>query len=401
MIISAKDRRRVARRRLPRWLFDYIDGGAGSEVTLRRNRVALERIGFVPMALRGAAAPVLGADVLGFDLDFPVILAPVGMAGLVSPAGEIAAAQAAATAGSAMWVSSFSLAGIEQIAARVDPARLGFQLYVFRDRAVTQDVLRRVWAVGIRTLVVTVDTPVTPLRERDARNGFRSATGISPRLAAQMLARPRWLYGAMRRSDRLVGNLVPYDMGTNLFAQAASIGRAMDPTLDWDDMARLRAQWKGRLVIKGVLHPQDVARAATLGMDGVVLSNHGGRQLDGAISAIEALPACVDAARGRVEICVDGGFRSGGDLVRALALGASAVLIGRPWVYGLAAQGGQGVADVLASLRDGMCSTMTLLGAADLTSLRAMWPMCFQTSSIPTGGDGACVPDFRPAEATA
>ncbi|MBO1325100.1 alpha-hydroxy-acid oxidizing protein [Acetobacter sp. TBRC 12305] len=401
MIISANERRRVARNRLPRWLFDYIDGGAGAETTLRRNTAALDRIGFVPFALRGAAEPSLKARVLGLDMDFPVALAPVGMAGLVSPVGEIAAARAAVGAGSAMCVSSFSLAGIEQIAASVDPARLMFQLYVFRDRAVTQDMLCRVWAAGIRTLVVTVDTPITPMRERDARNGFRSATGVSPRLAGQMLVRPRWLYGALRRSDRLIGNLVPYGMGTNLFAQAAAISRAMDPGLDWDDMARLRAQWKGRLVIKGVLHPQDTARAAALGVDGVVLSNHGGRQLDGAISAIEALPASLDAAQGRVEVCVDGGFRSGGDIIKALALGASAVWIGRPWVYGLATAGGQGVADVLASLRDGMRSTMTLLGAADLATLRASRAQCLQTESIQTGEGGAVVPFPRMAEATA
>lgn len=371
MVISVEDARLAARQSVPRWLFDYVDGGSGAETTLHRNISALADLGFLPSILRGAASPDTGTTLFGVTHRVPLILAPVGMAGMLSPAGEIAAAIAATRAGLSMCVSHFALAAIEEIAAAVDPTRLMFQLYIFRDRTVTRDMIGRAWAAGVRTLVVTVDTPVTPLRLRDARNGFRSATRLSGRLATQCLVRPRWLYGALRRPSRIIRNLEPYGMGDTLFAQAAAIGRAIDPAIGWDDIAFLRENWQGRLVIKGVLRPDDAERAASAGLDGVILSNHGGRQLDGAVSSIETLAACRAAAGGRIELCVDGGFRHGADVVKALALGAHGVLIGRPWAYGLAAGGMQGVSDILTLFQDGIRSSMTLLGMPDIAHLRA------------------------------
>ncbi|GBQ32942.1 FMN-dependent L-lactate dehydrogenase [Gluconacetobacter sacchari DSM 12717] len=370
MVISVEDARLAARRGVPRWLFDYVDGGSGAEATLRRNIAALARLGFLPSVLRGAASPDTGTTLFGIPHRFPVILAPVGMAGMLSPGGEISAAIAATRAGLSMCVSHFALASIEDVAAAVDPARLMFQLYLFRDRAVTRDMVVRAWAAGVRTLVVTVDTPVTPLRPRDARNGFRGSTHLSGRLATQCLLRPRWLYGALRRPNRIIRNLAPYGMGDTLFAQAAAIGRAIDPAIGWDDIAALRESWKGRLVVKGLLRPDDTERAAAAGLDGVILSNHGGRQLDGAVSSIETLAACRAAVGGRIELCVDGGFRHGADVVKALALGAHGVLIGRPWAYGLAAGGIEGVTDILTLFHDGIRSSMTLLGAPDIADLR-------------------------------
>ncbi|MFT8421234.1 MAG: alpha-hydroxy acid oxidase [Gluconacetobacter sp.] len=371
MVISVEDARHEARRRVPRWLFDYVDGGAGAEHSLGRNLSALAGIGFLPSVLSGAGTADTGTTLFGIAHRFPVALAPVGMAGMLAPGGEIAAAMAAARAGISMCVSHFALASIEDIAAAVDPAGLMFQLYIFRDRAMTRDMVGRAWAAGVRTLVVTVDTPVTPLRLRDARNGFRSATRLSGRLAGQCLLRPRWLHGTLRRPDRIIRNLEPYGMGQTLFAQAAAIGRAIDPAIGWDDIAALRDLWKGRLILKGILRPDDTARAVSAGLDGVILSNHGGRQLDGAVSPVETLAACRDAAGSGLDICVDGGFRHGTDVVKALALGAQGVLIGRPWAYGLATGGMRGVGDILTLFHTGIQTGMILLGTPDIADLRA------------------------------
>ncbi|GAA4488703.1 alpha-hydroxy acid oxidase [Gluconacetobacter asukensis] len=370
MIVSVDQLRQAARGTLPRWLFDYVDGGAYSEATLRRNRDALAERHLLPFVLRGVARPDAGASILGVRQPFPIGLAPVGMAGMLDAQGEIAAARAATALGVQMCVSHFSICSIEEIARAVDPAFLMFQLYIFRDRAVTEDMVRRAWAAGVRTLVVTVDTPVTPLRERDVRNGFRQLSRLSLRHIGQMLPRPGWTWRMVRRGHCVIGNLVPYDMGTTLFSQAAAISRSLDPAIGWDDMAWLRTIWKGRLVVKGVMQPADVATCADLGLDGVVLSNHGGRQLDGSASAVDVLEAGIRAANARIQILVDGGFRYGGDVAKALMLGAAGVMIGRPWAYALAANGEKGVTDVLKYFRDGLLSTMTLLGAADLGALR-------------------------------
>ncbi|WP_367161129.1 alpha-hydroxy acid oxidase (plasmid) [Kozakia baliensis] len=361
----------AARRTLPRWLFDYVDGGSYSESSLRRNREAFSTKSFVPYALRSCRDPNPSVTLMGRRQAAPLVLAPVGMGGILSAEGEVAAVRAAARASVPACVSHFSIQSIEVIAKAVDPSDLMFQLYVFRDRHMTRDMVMRAWHAGVRTLVVTVDTPITPMRERDARNGFRSASRLSIHHLAQMALCPRWTWQAARRDGRRMANLDPYGMGPTLFAQAAAIARGMDPTFDWDDIAWLRDMWKGKFVVKGVLHPEDTRRAAALGADGVVLSNHGGRQLDGAASGFDMLEANVVVASGRLSVLIDGGFRYGSDVVKAMALGADGVMIGRPWAFGLAARGEQGVSDVIDYFLQGIRSTMTLLGTPDVATLRA------------------------------
>ncbi|OUI84158.1 alpha-hydroxy acid oxidase [Acetobacter tropicalis] len=370
VIVSVDDFRTAARRRVPRWLFDYVDGGSYAEATLLRNRSCFNEHPFLPRVLRQIAQPDTTTTVLGVKHAFPLILSPVGMGGMLSAAGEGAAARAAADATLSMCVSHFSIASIENLARTVDPARLMFQLYIFRDRAITADMVRRAWDAGVRTLVLTVDTPVTPLRERDARNGFRRLSRLSGRQICQMASRPRWTLGVAQRSDRVIGNLVPYSMGRTLFEQAATISRSLDPAIGWADVAWLRQLWKGQFVLKGILHPEDTERAAGIGADAVILSNHGGRQLDGAVAALETLEANVATAAGRLEILVDGGFRYGNDIMRALTLGARAVMVGRPWAYALAAGGEKGVRDLLTYFHEGLQSGMSLLGADGIQNLQ-------------------------------
>jgi L-lactate dehydrogenase (cytochrome) len=370
MIVSVDRLRLAARQTLPRWLFDYLDGGSYSESTLHRNIAALSQWRFVPQVLGALPQPDVRSSIFGRQQDVPIVLAPVGMAGMLSPDGEIKAARAAAGQGVQACVSHFSIMPIERIAQAVDPDFLAFQLYIFRNRDITRDMVSRAWDCGIHTLVVTVDTPVTPLRERDARNGFRNVSRLSGRHVAQMMVRPRWTFRAARAKGRTIGNLDRYGMGSNLFAQAATIAREIDPHIGWDDIRWLRDTWKGRLVVKGVMQPDDSAQAGRLGVDALVLSNHGGRQLDGAVAAIELLEDNIKAAGSVTEILVDGGFRYGTDVVKAMALGAAGVMIGRPYAYGLAADGEQGVADVLDYFRQSILSTMTLLGAPDIAALR-------------------------------
>lgn len=370
MLISVEDARLAARRTLPRWLFDYVDGGAYSEASLKNNLASLSAVRFIPAILCGVSAPDTAVKILETHQTFPLVLAPVGMGGLLSVGGEVAVVRAAAAAGIQTCLSHFSIQSIEDIARAVDPAILMFQLYIFRDRAITRDTLQRVWNAGVRTLVVTVDTPVTPMRERDARNGFRSISKLSFRHFTQMMIRPGWTWNMAHKGGRLMANLEPYGMGKTFFAQSATISRELDPTINWLDLKWIREVWKGRLVIKGVLHPEDTRRSAELGAEGIVLSNHGGRQLDGAVSGFEMLSKNVQAANGRLDILVDGGFRYGSDIAKAMALGASGVMIGRPWAFGLAAEGQKGVADVIDYFHQGLRSTMTLLGARDIAALR-------------------------------
>ncbi|WP_246285398.1 alpha-hydroxy acid oxidase [Nguyenibacter vanlangensis] len=370
MIVSIEALRLAARRILPRWLFDYVDGGAYSETTMRRNLGALAERYFVPRVLRGVSRPNARTTLFGHQQDVPVMLAPVGMAGMLSPQGEIKAARAAARQGVTACLSHFSIVSVEDVARVVDPVSLAFQLYIFRDRDLTRDMVSRAWARGIRTLVVTVDTPVTPMRARDARNGFRNLSRLSARHVGHMALRPAWSWAAARRGGRTMGNLDRYKMGTNLFAQAATIARELDPDIGWHDLAWLRDVWKGKLVVKGVMLPEDTVECVRIGAEGIVISNHGGRQLDGAVAGFDVLEENVRAAGGRAQVVVDGGFRYGSDVVKALALGASGVMLGRPYAYGLAADGEQGVVDVLEYFRQGIHSTMTLLGVGDLSVVK-------------------------------
>lgn len=362
---SVSDYRLLAQRRLPRPFFDYIDGGAYNELTLAANRNDLDVLKLHQRVLRGASQIDTSAVVLGERLAQPVILGPVGLAGLYARRGEVQAARAAKAAGVPFCLSTVSICSIEEVSA-AGTAPFWFQLYVIRDRGYAAELLARARAAGCTTLVFTVDLPVFATRYRDVRNGMTGGAGLADRLAkAWEIARHTgWLLDVPLGGKPLTfGNLAKaVPSARSLEAMKGWVDAQFDPAITWRDLGWLREQWPGNIVIKGVLDVDDARAAADIGASGVVVSNHGGRQLDGAPSAISVLPRVVDAVGGRLEVLMDGGIRSGQDVAKALALGAKAVLLGRPWAYGLAARGEQGVAEVLAILRRELAVTMTLLG---------------------------------------
>ncbi|WP_088282318.1 alpha-hydroxy acid oxidase [Ideonella sp. A 288] len=376
MLPAVKDYRDLARRRLSRFAFDYLDGGAEDGQALARNLAAFERVLFSPRILRDVAEVDAGVEVFGRRQAMPMLVGPTGLNGLYWPRAEEVLARAAHAAGVPFVLSTASTSLIEDVRAASD-GELWLQLYVQQDRRIAQDMMRRARAAGFTTLMLTVDTVVHGKRDHDVRNGFRLPVPITPRLAADLLRHPRWCLRMLRQggAPRLVNLARSAGLGTGLAAQAAAMSRQMDRSLAWSDVAWLRAHWAGPVVVKGVLSVEDVREARRQGLDGVVLSNHGGRQLGSAPSALELLPEAV-AAAGPLALFVDGGVRRGSDIAKARALGATAVLLGRAPLYGLAARGPAGVAEVLALLRDEFEITLRLLGqtrAQDLDA-RALRP---------------------------
>jgi L-lactate dehydrogenase (cytochrome) len=362
---SISDYRRLARERLPRAFFDYIDGGAYNELTLAANREDLDGLKLHQRVLRGACSIDTSAAVLGERLAQPVILAPVGLAGLYARRGEVQAARAAKAAGVPFCLSTVSICSIEEVSA-AGTAPFWFQLYVIRDRGYATELLARARAAGCTTLVFTVDLPVFATRYRDVRNGMTGGAGFLDRLARTMdiLRHASWLIDVPLGGKPLTfGNLArAVPSARSLEAMKVWVDAQFDPAITWRDLGWLREQWSGNIVIKGVLDVDDARAAADIGANGVVVSNHGGRQLDGAPSAISVLPRVADAVGDRLEVLMDGGIRGGQDVVKALALGAKAVMLGRAWAYALAARGERGVAEVLAILKRELEVTMTLLG---------------------------------------
>lgn len=363
---SVSDYRELARRRLPRVFFDYIDGGAYRELTLAANAGDLDTLNLHQRVLRGVKGIDTSLTLLGQELAFPVILGPIGLAGLYARRGEVQAARAAASAGVPFCLSTVSLCSIEEVSAG-STAPFWFQLYVMRDRGYARELLARAWAAGTRTLVFTVDLPVFATRYRDVRNGMTGRQPVWGQLVrnARMLRHPRWLIDVPLRGRPLIfGNLVQAVPSAHSLAQMKDwVDAQFDPAITWKDLGWLREHWQGDIVIKGVLDSEDARAAAGMGASALVVSNHGGRQLDGAPSAISVLPQIVDAVGDRIEVLMDGGIRSGQDIAKALASGAKAVMLGRAWAYGLAARGECGVAEILALLKKELAVTMTLLGA--------------------------------------
>ena len=364
--------RALARRTLPRPVFDFADGGAETEWTLQRNERAFERKALLPRPLNGAAHRDLSTTLFGHRLSMPLMIGPTGLAGLFWPDGELCSARAAAAAGTAYCLSHGSVCTIEQLAA-LGTAPRWMQVFVYRDRALTRDFTDRAAATGYDALVLTIDNQLLGNRERDVRNGF----GIPPRFtAAQLMAMAAQLPWLLRMRNALprltMGSYVREGSREELSALAGRLASMLDPALNWDDVRELRERWKGPLLLKGVLHPDEARQAAALGVDGLIVSNHGGRQLDGAISSFEALPGIVAAVRTdhpSLPILIDGGIRRGTDLVKALAMGASAGLIGRPQLWGLAVAGEAGVAHVLDIYRREIDRAMGLLGASRIGEL--------------------------------
>jgi (S)-mandelate dehydrogenase len=364
--LSIDDLRAIARKRLPRFVFDYVDGGAEDEVTLHSNRRSFERLRFQPRTLVDVSQRNLGTTILGAPSALPVITGPMGLLGLVWRHGDLEMARAAAAAGVPYALSTVSMHSLEDI-ARVAGGRLWFQCYVFRERAVTEALIRRAAMAGYETLIITSDFPVAGKRERDLRSGLLPARKLTLRTKFDILMHPRWLMTVATHRPRFVNIERELDPGRD----AASFLplNMFDPALDWDDFRRFRDLWKGKLLLKGVLRADDAARAVDCGADGVVLSNHGGRQLDSAVSGMDVLHNVAREVRGRASIIVDGGVRRGSDIAKALACGAEAVILGRAVNYGLAAGGAAGVTRALDILRDEFDRTLALNGCCNTADL--------------------------------
>ena len=361
---SARDYRRLAQARLPRFLFDYIDGGASQEQTLRANADAWTRVGLRQRVLVDVDGVETTTYLAGQACAMPLVLAPLGLAGMMARRGEVQAARAAEAAGVPFTVSTVGICPLDEIGPAVAQAPW-FQLYMLRDRGIVQALLRQAWEAGCRVLVFTVDLPVAGMRHRDTRNGLGGG-GLRARLlkAGDLLGHPRWLWDVgMRGKPHLFGNLGALLPGVrDLDGFKAWVDTQFDPSVTWADIDWLRAQWPGSLLLKGVLDEEDAREAVRAGAQGLVVSNHGGRQLDGVAATAVKLPAIVRAVGGQAQVLVDGGIGSGVDVLRALGLGAQGVLIGRPWIWALAAGGEAALAGMLARWQEELRLAMSLAG---------------------------------------
>lgn len=359
-----EDLRAVARRRTPRAVFDYVDGGAGEELSLARNRAAFRRVEFQPSVLRDVSTVDASASLLGGVSALPVVLAPTGFTRMMHHEGEIAVVRAAESHGVPYTLSTMGTTAAGPLAAAAPAARRWFQLYLWRDRARSRDLVRAAAEAGYEALMLTVDTPVAGPRLRDVRNGMTIPPALTARTLLDGALRPWWWLNLLTTAPLEFASITQWQ-GT-----AADLGNLMfDPAATVDDLAWLRAAWPGKLIVKGVQTAEDARTIAGLGVDALVVSNHGGRQLDRAPVPLEVLPAVVDAVDGRAEIYLDGGVRSGADAVAAVCLGASAVLIGRAYLYGLMAGGEAGVRRVLDILSAEIRQTMQLLGVTSVAEL--------------------------------
>ncbi|HEX3711853.1 MAG TPA: alpha-hydroxy acid oxidase [Trebonia sp.] len=358
------DLRRIARRRLPGGVFDYIDGGAEDERTLAANTAAYAAATFRPRVLRGVDRADPAAAVLGRPAAYPLVLAPTGLTRIVHPDGELAVARAAARAGLPYTLSTLSTRTIEEVRA-VSDGRLWFQVYAWRDRALVRELVGRAAAAGYEALVLTADTPVLGRRERDLRRGFTLPPSVGPGTLADGALHPRWTWAFLRAEPIRFANLAGSSVGDGASPVVLSdfVNTQYDPALSWSDVDWLRSQWSGPIVIKGIVTAPDALLAVEHGAAAVVVSNHGGRQLDGVPGTFSLIGPVADAVAGRAEIICDGGVRRGADIVKAVAAGATAAMAGRAYLYALAAAGELGVETLLGWLHDDVVRTMTLLGA--------------------------------------
>jgi L-lactate dehydrogenase (cytochrome) len=370
-VFTIEDLRRRARRRLPRVVFDYIDGGADGEVTLRENCAVFDTVRFRPRSASAMGVCDLRTTVLGTPIELPFMLAPIGSSRMFFPRGECVAAAQAGAAGTGYVLSTLSGCRLEEVrAATSGPA--WYQLYLLGGREAAAAAIARARAAGFSALVVTIDTAVAGQRERDLRNGGRELVSgnlwkMLPHVA-QLLARPAWLLDFLRDGGMMkFPNVVIPGEGPMAYED---VGAALErSTVTWSDMAWIRDAWQGPIVVKGVLDAEDARRALDAGADAIVVSNHGGRQLDCVAPTLLALPGVLEAVAGRAEVYLDGGVRRGSDVVKAIALGARAVLVGRAYAYGLGAAGGEGVGKAIEILRSGIVRTLRLLGCLDVSAL--------------------------------
>jgi L-lactate dehydrogenase (cytochrome) len=374
ILANIDDYRKLARKRLPHFLFEYIDGGAFSETTLRNNESDLQTISLRQRVLCDISNITTETHLFGQTFSMPLGLSPVGIAGLNARRGEVQAAQAAEEAGVPFCLSTVSACSVEEVRAGVSNP-FWFQLYMIRDRGFVREMLARAKATGCNTLLFTVDMPIPATRYRDMRSGLSSGSMFQRKLTRvkQVLTKPHWAWD--------VGlNGKPHNLGNiaHILGEKAGIdefwtwlGNNFDPTVTWADIDRVRSEWEGNFIIKGVLDPDDARQAAKIGCNGLIVSNHGGRQLDGALSSIKALPQIADAVGDELTLILDSGVRSGLDIVRAIALGAKMVMIGRPWVYALAARQKRGVREVLDIFAKEMRVAMGLSGCTKLSDINS------------------------------
>ncbi|MBE5212923.1 FMN-dependent L-lactate dehydrogenase LldD [Pectobacterium sp. A535-S3-A17] len=372
MIISAStDYRAAAQRKLPPFLFHYVDGGAYGEHTLRRNTADLADIALRQRILKNVSDLSLETQLFGEKLAMPVVLAPVGLTGMYARRGEVQAARAAAQKGIPFTLSTVSVCPIEEVAPAINRP-MWFQLYVLKDRGFMRNALERAQAAGVKTLVFTVDMPTPGARYRDAHSGM-SGPNAAARRILQAVTHPQWAWDVgLNGKPHDLGNVSAYrGTPTTLEDYIGWLAANFDPSISWQDLAWIREMWKGPMIIKGILDPEDAKEAVKFGADGIVVSNHGGRQLDGVLSTAHALPAIADAVKGDITILADSGIRTGLDVVRMIALGADGVMLGRAFVYALAAAGEAGVVNLLNLIEKEMRVAMTLTGAksiADITT---------------------------------
>ncbi|HVM41405.1 MAG TPA: alpha-hydroxy acid oxidase [Acidimicrobiia bacterium] len=367
---SVADLRRLARRRLPAGVFDYIDGGAEDERTLAANEAAFAATTFRPRVLRGVASVAIEATLLGRPLAYPLVLAPTGFTRIADPDGELAVARAAARAGLPYTLSTLATRSIEEVRS-VSDGRLWFQVYAWRDRGIVREMIHRAADARYEALVLTVDTAVLGRRERDVRRGFSLPPSIGPRTLVDGALHPGWTWRFVRGEPIRFANVVGQgvDDGASPVRLADYIAAQFDPALSWSDIEWLRSVWDGAVLVKGVQTVDDAILAADVGADAVVLSNHGGRQLDGAPAILPLVAPVADALAGRTEVVCDGGVRRGSDIVKAVAAGATACMAGRAYLYALGAAGERGVDRLLGWWADDVRRTMALCGASSVDEL--------------------------------
>jgi (S)-mandelate dehydrogenase len=372
------DLRRIARRRVPRAVFDLFDGGAEDELTMRGNRAAFERLRLLPKVLVDVSQVDASCEILGAPARLPIAIAPTGAVGFGRPGGDVAIARAAAACGIPYCLSTSGTASIERV-AREAGGRLWFQAYIFRKRQFTMQLIERARSAGYEALMITVDLPVGGKRERDFRNDMSLPFRVTRRNFFDFASRPRWAMSMLATGTPVMENLIGYTPEKVTSTGLVSIaGRNYDPSFDWEGLQVIRDAWPRKLLIKGVARPEDAERLAAMGCDALVVSNHGGRQLDGETATLDALPAVVRAVGRRASVMMDGGIRRGSHIVKALALGASAVLIGRATLYGVCAGGEPGARRALEILNDELIRTMRLCGAPNL---RAIGPELLRAES--------------------
>jgi L-lactate dehydrogenase (cytochrome) len=368
-ITNVLDLRDLARRRVPRAFFEYADRGSYDEITLRDNRSALEAIRLRQRVMVDVDQRNLATTILGDAVSMPLAIAPTGLTGLQYGAGEILGARAAAAAGIPFCLSTMSICSIEQVRAATEKP-FWFQLYVMRDRGFTRELIQRAVAAKCSALMLTLDLQIQGQRHREIKNGLTVPPKLTFANLVDILSKPRWIWGVLRAPSRSFGNLEGRIGGAdNLTTLAQWIGKQFDPTLSWRDLEWIREIWPGKLIVKGILDPEDAAIAAKAGVDALVVSNHGGRQLDGAPASIHALPRVVDAVGGRTEVLFDGGILSGQSLLKALALGAKAGLIGKAFLYGLGANGQPGVTQAIEFIRKELDVSLALTGQTDVKNV--------------------------------